>query len=131
MAAMKAPAPTPAELAILRVLWRRGPSSVREVHQAVYGEGGAGYTSALKTLQNMLAKGLVTRADQTRRHVYAAAVSERPTLNELVRGWMDSAFAGSSLALAIQALDAKPVPPEELAQLKAMIQRLEDGEGQP
>jgi predicted transcriptional regulator len=123
---VKAQAPTLAELAILRVLWRRGPSTVREVHQAVYGETSTGYTSALKILQNMLGKGLVTRADQSKRHVYAAAVSERPTLNELVRGWMDTAFSGSSMALAIQALDAKPVPPEELAELKAMIQRLED-----
>jgi BlaI family penicillinase repressor len=125
---MKAPAPTLAELAVLRVLWREGPSTVRAVHEAVYGDTSTGYTSALKIMQNMLAKGLVTRADQARQHVYAAAVSERPTLNQLVRGWMDTAFAGSSLALAVQALDAKPIPPEELAQLKAMIQRLEDGE---
>jgi predicted transcriptional regulator len=130
MVAMKAQAPTLAELAVLRVLWRRGPSTVREVHAAVYGATETGYTSALKIMQNMLAKGLVTRADQTKRHVYAAAVSERPTLNELVRGWMDTAFAGSSMALAIQALDAKPVPPEELAELKAMIRRLEEKGGQ-
>ena len=129
MLSMKAPAPTPAELAVLRVLWRQGPATVREVHEAVHGAAGAGYTSALKTMQNMLAKGLLTRADDKRQHVYAAAVSERPTLNQLVRGWMDTAFAGSSLALAIQALDAKPIPPEELAQLKAIIQRLEDEEG--
>ena len=55
------------------------------------------------------------------------AVSERPTLNQLVRGWMDTAFDGSSMALALQALDAKPVPPEELAELKAMIRRIEEG----
>ncbi|WP_424682382.1 BlaI/MecI/CopY family transcriptional regulator [Frateuria sp. YIM B11624] len=117
--------PTAAELAILRVLWRDGPSTVRDVHEAVYGDTETGYTSALKLMQNMLAKGLVTRAEDARQHVYAAAVSERPTLNRLVRGWMDSAFAGSSLALAMQALDARPVPPEELAQLKAMIRKLE------
>ena len=121
--------PTTAELAILRVLWRDGPSTVREVHAAVYGETETGYTSALKLLQNMLAKGLVTRADDARQHVYAAAVSERPTLNRLVSGWMDSAFAGSSLALAMQALDARPVAPDELAQLKAMIEKLERRKG--
>jgi predicted transcriptional regulator len=123
-------APTPAELAILRVLWRRGPSSVREVYEAVYGATDTGYTSALKILQNMLAKGLVTRTGKARGHVYAAAVSERPTLNQLVRGFIDSAFAGSSLALAMQALDARPVPPEELAELKAMIERLESDGGE-
>ena len=127
---MKASAPTAAELAILRVLWREGPTTVRGVHQAVYGDAAVGYTSALKLMQNMLAKGLVTRTEDARQHVYAAAVSERPTLNRLVSGWMDSAFSGSSLALAMQALDARPAAPEELAQLKAMIEKLErDGEG--
>jgi predicted transcriptional regulator len=124
---MKTAAPTTAELAILQVLWRRGPSTVREVHEAVYADTDTGYTSALKIMQNMLAKGLVSRSEDVRQHVYAAAVSERPTLNRLVRGWMDSAFAGSSLALAMQALDARPVAPEELAQLKAMIEKLEGG----
>ena len=124
---MKTATPTTAELAILQVLWRRGPSTVREVHEAVYADTDTGYTSALKIMQNMLAKGLVTRTEDVRQHVYAAAVSERPTLNRLVRGWMDSAFAGSSLALAMQALDARPVAPEELAQLRAMIEKLEGG----
>ena len=122
---MKAMAPTAAELAILRVLWRKGPSTVRDVHEEVYAETRTGYTSSLKLMQNMLAKGLVTRAEDARQHIYAAAVSERPTLNQLVSGWMDSAFAGSSLALAMQALDARPVAPDELAQLKALIEKLE------
>jgi predicted transcriptional regulator len=123
-------APTPAELAILRVLWRSGPSTVRDVHDRVYGSTDAGYTSALKLLQNMLAKGLVTRAETGRQHVYAAAVSERPTMNQIVRGFIDSVFSGSSLALAMQALDARPVAPDELAELKAMIARLEREEGE-
>ena len=122
---MKPTMPTAAELAILRVLWDKGPCTVRDVHEAVYADTDIGYTSSLKIMQNMLAKGLVTRSEEARQHVYAAAVSERPTLNRLVRGWMDSAFAGSSLALAMQALDARPVAPEELAQLKAMIRKLE------
>ena len=121
----KTPPPTAAELAILRVLWRGGPSTVRDVHETVYAGTDTGYTSALKLMQNMLAKGLLTRADEARQHVYAAAVSERPTLNRLVGGWIDTAFSGSSLALAMQALDARPVDPDDLAQLKAMIARLE------
>ncbi len=122
---MSTHAPTAAELAILQVLWRNGPSTVRDVHEAVYAGTDTGYTSALKLMQNMLAKGLLTRVDETRQHVYAAAVSERPTLNRLVSGWIDSAFSGSSLALAMQALDARPVAADELAELKAMIERLE------
>jgi predicted transcriptional regulator len=122
---MKVMAPTAAELAILRVLWRKGPSTVRDVHEEVYAENETGYTSSLKIMQNMLAKGLVTRQEDARQHIYKAAVSERPTLNHLVSGWKDSAFDGSSLALAMQALDARPVAAEELAQLKALIKKLE------
>ena len=122
------PMPTNAELAILRVLWREGPQTVREVHRAIYHDTAVGYTSALKLMQNMLAKGLVNRQDQTRQHVYAAAVPEKATMNRLVRSWMDSAFAGSSLALAMQALDARPIPAEDLARLKAMIEQLQRDE---
>ena len=120
--------PTNAELAILRVLWRDGPRTVREVHEAIYCDTAVGYTSALKLMQNMLAKGLVDRQDQARQHVYAAAVPETATMNQLVRSWMDSAFAGSSVALAMQALDARPIPAEDLARLKAMIEQLQRGE---
>jgi len=117
--------PTNAELAILRVLWRDGPRTVREVHQAIYRDTAVGYTSALKLMQNMLAKGLVDRQDQARQHVYAAVAPETATMNQLVRSWMDSAFAGSSVALAMQALDARPIPAEDLARLKAMIEQLQ------
>ena len=123
---MTVPSPTSAELAILQALWRHGPSTVRQVHEVVYADTRTGYTSALKLMQNMLAKGLVTRADTARQHVYTAQVSERPTLNRLVGGWIDSTFAGSSLALAMQALDARPIDRDELAALKAMIKSLEE-----
>ena len=126
---MNAITPTAAELAILRVLWRSGPCTVRDVHAAVYGDTRIGYTSALKLMQNMLAKDLVTRTEDARQHVYAAAVSERRTLNRVVSGWMDNVFDGSSLALAMQALDARPVGADELAELKAVIRKLERGQG--
>lgn len=127
---MRPPVPTTAELAILRVLWRRGQATVREVHDEVYRDSSIGYTSALKILQNMLAKGLVTRAADHRQHVYSPAVPEQSTMNRIVRGWMDTAFGGSSLALAMQALDARPVDPAELAELKAAIERLENEAGE-
>lgn len=118
--------PTLAELAILRVLWLKGPSTVRDVHAEVYSESGVGYTSALKLLQNMLGKGLVTRSEESKQHLYTAAVTQRRTLNGVVRQWIDGSFAGSSAELAMQALDAKPVKPEELARLKELITRLEE-----
>lgn len=127
---MRSATPTAAELAVLRVLWRRQSATVREVYEEIYGGTDTGYTSALKIMQNMLAKGLVTRIADARQHVYAAAVSERPTLNRIVSGWIDSAFAGSSLALAMQALDARPIDAQELTQLKAAIAKLEkEGSG--
>ena len=121
--------PTASELAVLRVLWKRKKATVREVHEEVYHGTDTGYTSALKTLQNMLAKGLVTRITDSRQHIYAPAVAERSTLNHVVSGWIDSTFAGSSLALAMQALDARPVSAEELEQLKALVARIEADEG--
>lgn len=124
---MDSPTPTAAELAILQILWR-GPATVRTIHDAVYGSTGAGYTGALKLLQNMLAKGLVARSQEGKQHVYSAAVARRPTLNRLLRGWMDSIFAGSPVALAMQALDARSFDPAELEELKEAIRRLEAGE---
>ena len=122
-------APTETELAILRVLWERGASTVREVHEALYEGTEVGYTTALKLLQNMLAKGLVTRDERTRQHIYRAAVPKQRTLNALVRIWIDMTFAGSSAALAMQALGAKPVSREELGRLKELIRKIERREG--
>jgi len=121
--------PTEAELNILRVLWKRGPSTVREVYDALYQGTEIGYTTALKLLQNMLAKGLVTRNDRRRQHIYKAAVLKQPTLNAVVRRWINKTFAGSSAALAMQALGAKPPRSEELAKLRDLIRMLEGREG--
>jgi BlaI family penicillinase repressor len=118
--------PTVAELSILRVLWANGPSTVRDVYESVYQGTNVGYTSALKLLQNMHAKGLVTRNEESKQHLYTAAVQQRRTLNGVVRQWIDGSFGGSSAELAMQALEAKPVTVGELNKLKAMIQRLEE-----
>jgi predicted transcriptional regulator len=122
-------APTEAELSILRVLWKRGPSTVRQVYDALYQGTEIGYTTALKLLQNMLAKGLVTRNDRQRQHIYQAVVAKDLTLNAVVRKWIDKTFAGSSAALAMQALDAKPPSLEELARLRELIGAIEKREG--
>ena len=121
--------PSTAELAILRVLWERGGSTVHEVHETLYEGTEVGYTTSLKLLQNMLAKGLVTRDERMRQHVYRAAVPKHRTLNTLVRNWMDKTFAGSSAALAMQALDARPASREELGRLKELIRKIERREG--
>jgi predicted transcriptional regulator len=117
--------PTQAELSVLRVLWKRGPSTVRQVYDALYQGTEIGYTTALKLLQNMLAKGLVRRDERRRQHIYDAAVSKQPTLNAVVRKWIDKTFAGSSTALVMQALGAKPPRREELARLRELIRAIE------
>jgi predicted transcriptional regulator len=118
--------PTNAELAILRVLWQHGPSTVRAVHTALR-EGGAepvGYTTVLKLLQIMTEKGLVTRDVSARTHVYAAAASEATTRGRLVSDLIDRAFGGSSLALVLQALSTTPASPAELAQIRQLLDEL-------
>lgn len=125
---MSEPVPTATEIAILRLLWRKGSATVREVHEEVYGGTAVGYTGALKMLQNMLAKGMVERTGQGRQHVYRPLLQERRTLAGVVGGWIDKAFGGSPISLAMHALEARPVDAGELAELKAMIARLEDEE---
>jgi predicted transcriptional regulator len=116
---------------VLRVLWNRGPSTVREVHQALHRSDGPGYTTALKLLQNLHSKGLVSRNEEARQHVYRAVAPEKSTLESVVRTLIDRSFEGSAGALALHALGAKKATPGELARLKELIARIEaEGEGQ-
>jgi predicted transcriptional regulator len=111
--------PTDAELAILRVLWTRGPSTVREVAEAMGREGA--YTTVLKLMQIMTDKGLVTRDDRRRTHVYKATSSEDQTQKQLVTDLLDKVFAGSATKLVLQALDAGKASPEELAEIRKLL----------
>ena len=123
MSRRKAIRPTNGELAILSILWRLGPSTVREVHDALR-EGRSepvGYTTVLKLLQIMSEKGLATRDARTRTHVYAAAAPEATTRGHLVSDLVDRAFGGSSLALVLQALSTTPASPAELAQIRRLL----------
>lgn len=113
------PQPTPAELELLRVLWARGPATVRDLHAAL--ERGVGYTTVLKLLQIMTEKGLVTRDETARSHVYSAAVSEEITKRRLVTDLLDRAFGGSRLDLVMQALSATPATADELRQIRALL----------
>jgi BlaI family transcriptional regulator, penicillinase repressor len=117
------PRPTDAELAILRVLWERGPSTVRQVHEALgTRERQTAYTTALKLLQIMTEKGLVRRDETDRTHVYQARLSEEQTQRQLVRDLLERAFGGSSSKLVLQALNAKRASPEELAEIRTLIE---------
>src|SRR5262249_19993125 len=104
--------PTDAELAILRVLWSRGPSTVRQVADGL--DRNAGYTTILKLLQIMTEKGLVVRDESARTHVYDAAFSEDQTQRQLVADLLDRAFGGSAAKLVMQALASKKTSPAEL-----------------
>ena len=117
------PRPTDAELAILRVLWERGPATVRQVHQALAGARETGYTTTLKLMQIMTEKGLVTRDESARTHVYSARLSQDQTQRQLVSDLMDRAFGGRSAALVMQALSAQPASAEELAEIRKLIEQ--------
>lgn len=122
------PRPTNAELDILRVLWRRGPSTVREVLEELGDRRPVGYTTVLKLLQIMTDKQLVTRDAAARTHVYTAAVSEATTQRRLVSDLMDRAFGGSARDLVLQALSGRQAPPEELHAIRRLLDDLEKGD---
>jgi predicted transcriptional regulator len=115
------PRPTEAELAILRVLWERGPCTVRQVFAALAGERETGYTTALKLMQIMAEKGLVTRDESARTHVYSAGVPQHQTQRQLVADLVDRAFGGSASALVLHALSSHPASEEELAEIGKLI----------
>ena len=118
-----APRPTDAELAILRVLWERGPSTVRQVHEILVARvGPTAYTTALKLLQIMTEKGLVRRDDTDRTHVFTPRLSEEQTQRQLVRDLLDRAFGGSASKLVMQALNARRATPEELGEIRKLIE---------
>jgi BlaI family penicillinase repressor len=118
-----APKPTDAELDILRVLWTRGPSTVREVHEAL-GED-VRYTTTLKQLQVMLDKGLVRRDERQRSHVYEAAVDEEETQHRLLDNLLAHAFGGSRSKLLMRAVSGGKASEEELRQIRALLDELE------
>ena len=116
--------PSDGELAILRVLWDRGPSTVRDVHADLAKGRDIGYTTGLKLLQIMVDKGLVTRDESARSHVYQAAQGEAPTQACLLRELMDKAFEGSAASLVLRALSETPADPAELEAIQATLDRL-------
>jgi BlaI family transcriptional regulator, penicillinase repressor len=117
--------PTDAELGILRVLWSRGRSTVRQVADDLDRE--SGYTTVLKTLQIMMEKGLVVRDESSRTHVYQAAYTQDQTQRQLVADLLDRAFGGSQAKLVMQALASKRASPAELEEIRKLLARHKGG----
>lgn len=113
--------PTDAELAILRVLWDRGASTVRQVHEALAETRDTGYTTTLKLMQIMADKGLVKRNETARSHVYSASAGEEQTQRQLVQDLVDRAFGGSAAQLVLRALSAEGASDAELKEIRKLI----------
>ena len=140
--ALELPRPTDAELEILSVLWERGPSTVREVHEAISenkvqqsdvrpqkqaAKGAVGYTTILKLMQIMTDKGLVRRDETERAHVYEARLPEEQTQRQLVGDLMNRVFAGSASKLVMHALSESNSSAEDLSKIREILDELERG----
>ena len=115
------PKPTESELQILRVLWRLGSGTVRDVYNEMNAQRETGYTTVLKLMQIMTEKGLVIRDESERTHVYRAKVTADHTQKRMVKDLPDRVFDGSAAQLVQQALSAKGVSAEELAEIKKLL----------
>lgn len=125
MARRASPRPTDRELTILRILWDNGPSTVREVNEAMSKGQDIGYTTTLKLMQIMTEKGLLVRDESHRQHVYRPAFTEERTQKQLVGDLLDRAFSGSAEKLVMRALSAKKVSAKELARIRKLLDELE------
>jgi BlaI family penicillinase repressor len=126
MARSKVQGPTEKELAILKVLWNKGPSTVRQVNDEINKEQETGYTTTLKLMQIMTDKGLLVRDDSEFKHIYKPAVSEEKTQNQIVGDLLEKVFAGSAEQLVMRALSAKQVSAEELKNIRRLLDKMEE-----
>ena len=125
MARRKNSRPTDRELTILRILWDNGPSTVRQVNEAMNEDQNTGYTTTLKLMQIMTEKGLVSRDDSQFKHVYRPTLTEEKAQKQLVGDLLDRAFSGSAEKLVMRALSAKKVSAKELARIRKTLDELE------
>src|SRR6266852_8312967 len=119
------PRPTDAELAILRVLWSRGASTVRDVYDQLNRNAPTGYTTVLKILQIMTEKGLVVRDETERAHVYESRYGEQKTQRQLLADLAERAFGGSATKLVMQALSGRKASADELNAIRELLDTLE------
>jgi predicted transcriptional regulator len=129
MAKRSVPKPTEAELVILRVLWERGPSTVRQIHDVLSEQREFAYTTTLKLIQIMNEKGLTCREERGRVHVYSVSERQDQTQRRLVSDLLDRAFGGSAVTLVMHALAAKPAPPEELREIQRLLNAHKEKDG--
>lgn len=120
------PKPTDAELEILQVLWENGPSPVRFVNDKLAEKKEVGYTTTLKLMQIMFEKGLVSRNTDARSHIYEAAIERDATQRNLLGTFVDNVFSGSAMDLVMQALGNHKASKDELDQIKALIEKMEN-----
>jgi predicted transcriptional regulator len=125
MARHRRQGPTDRELVILGILWNRGPSTVREVNEAMNKDGDTGYTTTLKLMQIMAEKGILVRDESQFKHVYKPALSEERTQRQLVSDLIEKAFSGSAEKLVVRALSAKKVSAQELTRIRRMLDEFE------
>ena len=129
MPKLSLPRPTDTELEILRALWHRGPSTVREVQETLGEARPTGYTTVLKMLQIMTEKGLVRRDESQRAHVYEARLAQEQTQQQLIGDLLERVFDGSATSLVMQALATKKkTSAEELSQIRQIIDEFERGQ---
>jgi BlaI family penicillinase repressor len=119
--------PTSKELEILQVLWKAGPSSVKEVHHSLGGDPANGYTTILKLMQIMLKKELVTRQKSGKMHRYKAIASQESTARQLVHKMIETVFEGSAAQLVLSALGHGKSSKDELNEIRKYLDKLEGG----
>jgi BlaI family transcriptional regulator, penicillinase repressor len=113
--------PTTSELEILHILWERGPSTVREVHEALHAKRPIGYTSVLKLMQIMTVKGAVRRNEEQRAHVYEAVQPEEKTKRDLALDVLQRVFDGSASELMMHALAGQKASKEEIEEMRRLL----------
>ena len=124
------PRPTEAELELLRILWEKEPATVREIYDTLNHERPSGYTTVLKMLQIMTAKGLVVRDEANRAHVYRAAISQDAMQSKIIKDLSVRLFSGSAAQLALHALAMEPASQSELDEIRALIEGKKSGSPQ-
>jgi len=117
--------PTESELEILNILWEKGPSTVRDVHEVLEHSKEAGYTTTLKLMQIMYEKKLLKRDTTAKSHVYTANVSQEKTQGQLVKKFIDSVFNGSASQMVMQALGNHKTNKKELDEIKKYLEEME------
>lgn len=117
--------PTASELAILRVLWERGPSTVKDVHEALSTGKPVGYTTVLKLLQIMTVKGTVSRNERDRAHVYEACQPAERTKRQLAGEMLQKVFGGSASELVLHALSGRKASHEEIEEIRRLLDEYE------